>query len=359
MSLDFSLLQNIDFINKDNIIFLSILLIIAIIFIIIFWWTVLELIKIIKRTIIRILNIDLKPKFDKKNSTDWLHRNKENRLLNIGSNGKILGDNSMSSRPIATTKEGEKSESASNYYNTKEKEDIAEGLSKLKSVNEVGLKENNSEKKFGNGPIINFFSGTEKTKDKNVVASKSFEEKEKIDIAEGLSKLKSKSILGGGIESKMPSRIDDIGGNQNGEIKIPTPIRHSSQPGFVIEQNNSSIGSNNVALPHRSGKDGSTGSSIFDDKAEISRIKLRHALRYDPKAYKAQKEAGLYNMNREEREGLEKEVFSPIYGRNISKSDLKRGIKKLGTKMRSENNPEAHAKLRKEIKFFKKIGGIK
>ena len=60
-----------------------------------------------------------------------------------------------------------------------------------------------------------------------------------------------------------------------------------------------------------------------------------------------------------ERSKLIKEVFSSALSRNISKNDLKVSVKKLGKKMLDTKDITAHTKLRKEIKFFKKIGGIK
>ena len=59
-----------------------------------------------------------------------------------------------------------------------------------------------------------------------------------------------------------------------------------------------------------------------------------------------------------ERSKLVKDI-PQVYGRNISKTDLKGSIKKLNQKMLGAKDSSEHAKLRKEIKFFKKIGGIK
>ncbi len=97
--------------------------------------------------------------------------------------------------------------------------------------------------------------------------------------------------------------------------------------------------------------------SIFKGKSEVSRTDLRQRLRNDPETLKAQKQVGL-NLSPTERAKLEKEVFSQTYGGNISKTDLKWGIKKLNQKMMGAKNPVEKGKIRKEIKFFKKIGGI-
>lgn len=98
--------------------------------------------------------------------------------------------------------------------------------------------------------------------------------------------------------------------------------------------------------------------SIFAGRSEVSRIDLRQKLRRDPKIWAAEKQVGL-TLNPSERSKLEKEVFSQTYGRNISKTDLKWGIKKLNQKMLNTKNSAEKGKIRKEIKFFKKIGGVK
>jgi len=98
-------------------------------------------------------------------------------------------------------------------------------------------------------------------------------------------------------------------------------------------------------------------SSIFEGKSEISRLKLKHELRFNPKVWQAQRQAGL-TLSPIERAKLEKEVFSQALGRNISKTDIKWGIEKLNQKMMSTKDLAEKGKLRKEINFFKKIGGV-
>ena len=81
-------------------------------------------------------------------------------------------------------------------------------------------------------------------------------------------------------------------------------------------------------------------------------------MKVDENVWKAQKQAGL-TMSPVQRAKLVKEIFPSVLGRNISKTDLKYSIKKLGRKLIDAKNSDEHAKIRKEIKFFKKIGGIK
>ena len=98
-------------------------------------------------------------------------------------------------------------------------------------------------------------------------------------------------------------------------------------------------------------------SLMFGEKGEVSRESLRERLE-GSKAYQAQREVGL-SLSPTERAKLEKEVFSQSLGGNISKTDLKWGLKKLNQKMVTSKNIAEKGKIRKEIKFFKKIGGIK
>jgi hypothetical protein len=98
-------------------------------------------------------------------------------------------------------------------------------------------------------------------------------------------------------------------------------------------------------------------SLLFGDKEEISRKELRRRLKKDADLRKAEKKSGL-RMSRSESGKLEKEVFQSVLGRNISEKDLKYSVHKLSKKLRSTTDPAEHAKLRKEIKFFKKIGGL-
>ena len=98
--------------------------------------------------------------------------------------------------------------------------------------------------------------------------------------------------------------------------------------------------------------------TIFGGKSEISRVKLKHELRFNTKIWEAERQAGL-TLSPIERSKLEKEVFSQALGRNISKSDIKWGVRKLNQKMLSTKDLAEKGKLRKEVKFFKKIGGIK
>lgn len=165
-----------------------------------------------------------------------------------------------------------------------------------------------------------------------------YKEKEEKAIEEGLEKLKTA---------------------KGGEIKIPTPMHPSGEPkSFAASQDRTNVvGASNISIPQPK-ESGVADASMFGGKPEVSRIKLEHELRKDTKVWQAARQEGL-TLSPTERAKLVKEVFSPTLGRNISKTDLKLSIKKLNQKMLGAKSPTEHAKLRKEIKFFKKIGGIK
>ena len=180
---------------------------------------------------------------------------------------------------------------------------------------------------------------------KKTEQKKTIETKEQKDIEEHLGALKSVGIRG--FTSKTPQIGDAglVGKNQHGPapIGLDSSINKSDKPDSLEKMVDKNIGA----------KD----NSIFGGKKEVSRIELRQKLR-GAEAFFASKQLGL-SMNAIERAKLEKEVFSQSLGGNISKTDLKWGIKKLNNKLLSTKNPVAHEKIRKQIKFFKKIGGIK
>ena len=102
---------------------------------------------------------------------------------------------------------------------------------------------------------------------------------------------------------------------------------------------------------------GGDGSLLFGKGDEVSRLDLRQKLR-SGKAFQAERSVGL-SLSPVERSKLEKQVFAQYLGGNISKTDLKFSLRKLNEKLSGAKNPAEHAKIRKEIKLFKKIGGIK
>ena len=100
------------------------------------------------------------------------------------------------------------------------------------------------------------------------------------------------------------------------------------------------------------------GSALFGNREEISRMELRRKLRRDSDIWKAQRDVRL-NLKPGERVKLEKEFFSKIYGRNISKSDVKKNLRRMGKEWASASNMQRKETLRRQIKFLKNISGIK
>ncbi len=158
-------------------------------------------------------------------------------------------------------------------------------------------------------------------------------------------------------------QVNRLGYVGYGETKIPVSVRTSQQ---TSAQEEVSVGENVLkdnAIPTKKspapkGGKGSDSSILFEGKHDVLKRELEHEMRYNPKIWQAAKDSMLY-LNREERAKLIKDTFSTAYGRNVSQSDLKWGLKKLNRKMLDTKDPKEHAKIRKEIKFFKKIGGIK
>jgi len=306
MAIDFSILKNIDLTNRENLLFLSIIFVLAVILFWAFLFITAEFIKGIKRLIMMTFNIDAKkPKFNQKNNTDWLRDKIQNK----------------------------------------------------KAPSDVS-----SAKNTGADFIKNFYPGGKKFEEKEDIEKIKKEKIEK-DISDKLSALKSSSSAGEDtLESKMPSmsesRLED-----SEEIKIPIP-RHFSTSNMQLADSIRAQGASGIVrsdnkIPSQKIKENKNiDQSIFEGKPEVSRRELAYEMRTDPNIWESSREAGL-NLSPAEREKLVKEVFSSALGSNISKMDLKWAVKKLNQKMVSAKNPAEHAKLRKEIKFFKKIGGIK
>ena len=320
MFIDISLLKNIDFTNKDNLLFLSVFVVLAIIFFWIFVVIIKKIIRFIERLIVVTFNMDVrKPKFDKKNSTGWLHQS-----------DRVLVGGAIPKQKIVTS-----------------------GFSMV--------------------------LGDEKTDaEKNKNTPKSQKEKEAKDIADSLASLKpEKTPSENDLASKMPSRTEEVKEEDYKGIKIPVPKHFSENEKLVASIAGKNVQDKSTPQVLKSsgeflvGQAGGVATSvqkiiakknedgsIFEGGSEISRAKLKHELRADAKVWKASRQAGL-TLSPVERAKLVKDVFAPVLGRNISKTDLKQSINKLNRKMLGTTNAQEHAKIRKEIKFFKKIGGIK
>jgi hypothetical protein len=364
VSFDFSILRNIDPTNPDNMIFLVISLVITIIVSLIFVIALFAATRVTKKVIIKAFN--LKAKKSKLNKKEEAQEVKE---VFSAQHQRVMGGDFI--RSFNTAKEEPEEEA-------KAVNKIEEGLSRLKSAG--------SKQRIIGGDFSGKVDSGKEQGDKKQNVVKSFKDKGNKDIAEGLSELKTASINGGNtMNSKMPSRFPKSEDDSHQGIKIKTSKDFKEEPvvansglhehalaydkekvkavqsnmqenkkGFMEKMFGGKKTEANLKINKQVKDDG----SIFSGEDEVSRIDLKHKLRLDPKIWEAQRQAGL-TLSPVERAKLEKEVFAPVYGRNISKTDLKLSIKKLSQKMLDEKDPVKHAKIRKEISFFKKIGGIK
>lgn len=303
---------------------------------------------------------------------------------------------------ILSKKEPEASQEQS--FEDKNKKEIEEGLSKLKGEA--------TEEEFMKKVIIprqkvasEGFSSKEQTLDDKVKTIKTETEKEKENseesIEESFNKFKERHAEEKEtLESKMPSRVDE-NVNRVRRIEQQTPVKGEEAGKYSIKDKDVSLGKmgtmtsgesifraidskpaetpskqetsffekpnfiNDSISPNsahktpleRSKVNSLKDTSIFEGKEEVSRVNLRQKLR-SSKLYEAEKSVGL-TLSPVERAKLVKEVFSQNLGQNISKTDLRWGLKKLNEKMVGSKNMAEKGKIRKEIKFFKKIGGIK
>jgi len=298
MLIDFSVLKTIDFTNKDNLIFLSIFLILILIVFFILFEIIAGIVRFFRRLFIKIFGAEAKKAKLNQKGTEWLHQaqqNKEPEEAGTTPKQKVFGSEFMS-KPVSEEKAPEKS-----------------------------------------------FKQTDNEKGKNSIDS-------------SLEKLKGGDSL---------NLVDQQGGamqnvSLGSAIKIPTsthPLNSNMQPvEFSASQNKeNNTGDSYKELPH---KNETADSSIFGGKTEISRENLEEEMKSNTKVWQASRQEGL-DLNPIERAKLVKEVFSRDLGENISRTDLKQGIRRLNEKLLGAKSQTEHAKIRKEIKFFKKIGGIK
>jgi hypothetical protein len=316
-SINFPTLTNIDFTNADNLWFLAIFLVIAIIILVVIITIIVEIINVTKKATKKIFNINVKRfRFNKKQ-----------------------------------------------YLNQSIRTQISGGIKNI----DITPKQNPA----GGGLVNNFSTGKKEPEGKQKDAVKIYKEKEEKSISEHLGKLKvDQGEKKDTLESKMPSRSEKKEeGNNRERIKIAVP-KHFSTSGMASadflagsrKDDSADISHNSRPLvpPKKmpKGSQKNADSSMFEGESGVSRTKLEHGMKADPKIWQASRQSGL-NLSPVERAKLMKEVFSPALGRNISKTDLQWSIKKLNQKMLSTKDPQEHAKIRKEIAFFKNIANIK
>jgi len=105
----------------------------------------------------------------------------------------------------------------------------------------------------------------------------------------------------------------------------------------------------NKPNPSEAKKPTSSDSSIFHGKQEISRSELRQELKKNWEGS---------GMDVNARIKMEKNDFPSFYGSKISKSDMRSAVHKLSQKMYSEKDSAERERIRKEIKYLKRIGKL-
>lgn len=456
MAIDLSLLENINFANRDNLIFLAIVFVLVIIIFSLFLFIASRIIKRIKKIFSgpshrRTKKSEAGPEKNIQQQIDMPAQDSSRRVESFGNVGG--GSATVNKKETKETKEDARQENKQKFE-AKEQKEISEGLSKLKtaSLGEATMeskmpsreeKEEGSKGKFyavsssPNSSEPRDLTGQRETDHKGIkiptaqnfkealtsekVAGgekagtehgykQKFETKEKKDIATGLSKLKSAApSKEGTVSSKMPSRggeEQEEGDHQQINIPVskhfkegeyvPSKVESSQQkgsepfekPGFVEDKygiHSAHSGVSKVS-PQAKAEQGepifekpefeedkygvrdanearitqqkNNDDSIFKGEDEVSRRKLESEMKSDPKVWQASKQVGL-NMSPVERSKLVKEIFPSALGLNISKADVKTSIRRLNKKLLGATDPTEHAKIRKEVKFLRKIGGIK
>jgi len=227
---------------------------------------------------------------------------------------------------------------AKRYYSTNSESNNTQGEKQIhgdpfKKEREILIAEKNiviPEKKSIVAPTIDYISPKKEAEETKKEAGDNFSSKEKKDIEKGLKSLKGSAKTDNGkdsVESHMPRNINQEGDEKELFEKITVS---TSRPKEDIS------------------------SSLFGDGQGLSRRELKNELRNNPEIWKEARSAGI-TAGRAGRAELVKDIPKVLKG-NISKGDLKKTIKVLRQKLYSSgSSPQEHAKIRKEIKFFKKL----
>jgi Na+-transporting methylmalonyl-CoA/oxaloacetate decarboxylase gamma subunit len=364
MNIDFSLFKNIDFTNRDNLLFTGIIFIAVIIILIVFIIVLYNIFKIIKRMWKELFSKRVKKsKVSQVGEVD--NSGKLQPLKNIQEFGKSSAVKVMGGEQFSGVLDNKEASSQS----VKNSLGNLDGLSKGNDFKDAAIAHMQKPTE-----TANFRLGDKKIEGKDE-AQKSYKEKEAEGISESLGKLKADQDRGKDtIESKMPFRGPNLDDLSHQPIKINRPKDFSKvedRPGgfvggtgkkdiFGNEIKNKNVPPAKSDIKKVSSKNTfkNDDGTIFEGSSEVSRRKLEHEVRVSPKVWRASKAVGL-TLSPIERSKLIEEVFSPEYGVNISKKDLQTSLRKLNRKMLGTSDIKKHEKIRKEIKFFKKIGGIK
>jgi hypothetical protein len=330
--MDFSAFKNINFTDPENLLFLAIVFILIIVVLSVIFLILMNLAKAVKRMFVNMPSV----KIQKPGLEEAPTKSQNNFIEGSESSHKdfrIMGGDFISNFKISDKKNKEQESPE-----VKKQKSIAGSLASLKSHSTKEEKETLQTK---------MPSRTEGEQEKDG--------EDKIKIARP-NKFDNRTE---------PEGLKNSSGVISEEIKIPRPQHFSSTSAKNAQLSHeraaeavtdSKHSSEDISRPKEN--HGLVSDGLFDDGREVSRIKLEHEMKHNPKIWQAARES-MFNISPIERSKLVKEVFSSAYGSSISKTDLKGVVKKLNNRLSTAKNQAEHAKIRKEIKFFKKIGGLK
>ena len=166
-------------------------------------------------------------------------------------------------------------------------------------------------------------------------------------VQAGLNSLKAKAPVHEGLEAKMPSK-NPQSNDPYKKIEVPTKSKLHDKNEVSKEMPKP------IGLVAAGGIKTPSDRSIFEGK-ELTRKQLEYKLRTDPKSWQAARASGLANLTPLERAKYAQDI-PRIFGSNISHSDIEGTLRKLNKDLaNAQNKPTEHAKIRKEISFFKGI----
>ncbi len=369
-----SFLNNVDFKNPDNLAFLVISSVIVIIVLVILVVIIVNALSLARRTAVKMFNINIKKinlkKVKKENSSPWSEAIGEIRGGDSLPKQKNEGGNITNNFSTEKKEEVEKQKDAVKTFKEKEEKSISEHLGKLKVdkdgdekdtlASKMPSREDKTEeddkhakikiqvpKHFTTSGMAS--ADLNRDGDKRVIVATDHDSRSllpKKELPKEASKAAEVFVNDQAHRSLVPEKKTSQLNPKEAKKNTVAPVTNSDSMSPVSEEKITEEAPKNDKA------------AMFEDKSGVSRMKLEQKLKRDPKIWQAGKNVGL-NLSPLERAKLMKEVFSPVYGRDISKTDLKWSIKKLNQKMLSTKDPQEHAKIRKEIAFFKNIGNIK
>ena len=354
--LDFSILKSIDFSNSNNLLFFSIFLILAIILFFVVLAVIFEIFHALAKLFGKHLHI---PRQVKSNAQS------DKKIMEDSPKHKVAGEMNMNFE--SDKKENGAQKDFAKTDKEKEQKSISDQLNGLKS--KKGEPENNSmqsrmpstdnKKENEDSKKIEIPRAKKVTGEETPVTrasglgsnlTKTQDAKKATQSAGNMGNISVSIKSVSNTDSKITKEVH--GFSQKNEVNPARSVSEDSQP----EQNSFETRLGSGVAVNREKDTG--GDILFGNKDEISRINMRIKLRRDPKIWKAERKVGL-TLSPVERVKLEKQIFPTVYGRNISKSDLKKNLKRMSKEWGSATEPGKKTLLRREMKFLKNIGGIK